>query len=98
MQSLVAYDAPVMRVVLDNLNIHRMASLYETSPAAGDCRIVKRLEPHHTAKPASWLNMVEIEFSVLTRELPPGTPRGPWGIGRSHRRLWGPTQRRQGHH
>ena len=64
----VAYPrAPVVRVVLDNLNTHRMASLYETFPAAEARRIVKRLEFHHTPKHASWLNMAEIEFSVLTR-------------------------------
>ena len=64
----VAYpDAPVVRVVLDNLNTHRMASLYETFPAAEARRIVRRLEFHHTPKHASWLNMAEIEFSVLTR-------------------------------
>ena len=60
--------APVIRVVLDNLNIHRMASLYETFPPAEARRIVKRLEFHHTPKHASWLNMAEIEFSILTRD------------------------------
>ena len=65
----VAYPhAPVIRVVLDNLNTHRVASLYETFPAAEARRIVKRLEFHHTPKHASWLNMAEIEFSVLTRD------------------------------
>ena len=64
----VAYpDAPVVRVVLDNLNTHRMASLYETFPAAEARRIAKRLEFHHTPKHASWLNMAEIEFSALSR-------------------------------
>ena len=64
----VAYPhAPVVRVVLDNLNTHRMAALYEAFPAAEARRIVKRLEFHHTPKHASWLNMAEIEFSVLTR-------------------------------
>ncbi len=64
----VAYpDATVIRVVLDNLNTHRMASLYETFPATEARRIVKRLEFHHTPKHASWLNMAEIEFSVLSR-------------------------------
>ena len=49
----VAYpDATVVRVVLDNLNTHRMASLYETFPAAEARRIVKRLEFHHTPKHA----------------------------------------------
>ena len=60
-------NSPVIRVVLDNLNTHRMASLYETFPAAEARRIVKRLEFHHTPKHASWLNMAEIEFSVLSR-------------------------------
>ena len=64
----VAYpDAPVVRLVLDNLNTHRMASLYETFPAAEARRIVKRLEFHHPPKHASWLNMAEIEFSALGR-------------------------------
>ena len=64
----VAYPhATVIRVVLDNLNTHRMASLYETFPAAEARRIVKRLEFHHTPKHASWLNMAEIEFSALSR-------------------------------
>ena len=74
----VAYpDAPVVRVVLDNLNTHRMASLYETFPAAEARRIVKRLEFHHTPKHASWLNMAEIEFSVLTRACLQGGTRTP---------------------
>ncbi len=64
----VAYPlTPVIRVVLDNLNTHRMASLYETFPAAEARLIVKRLEFHHTPKHASWLNMAEIEFSALSR-------------------------------
>ena len=60
-------DVPVVRVVLDNRNTHRMASLYETFPPAEARRIVKRLEFHHTPKHGSWLNMAEIEFSVLAR-------------------------------
>ena len=58
---------PVVRVVLDNLNTHRMASLYEAFPPAEARRIAKRLEFHHTPKHGSWLNMAEIEFSVLAR-------------------------------
>ena len=55
----VAYpDASAVRVVLDNLNTHRMASLDETWPAAEARRIVGRLEFHHTPKHASWLNPV----------------------------------------
>ena len=60
-------EISVIRVVLDNLNTHRMASLYETFPAAEARRIAKRLEFHHTPKHGSWLNMAEIEFSVLAR-------------------------------
>ena len=60
-------DVPVIRLVLDNLNTHRMASLYETFPAVEARRIAKRLEFHHTPKHGSWLNMAEIEFSVLAR-------------------------------
>ncbi len=60
-------EVPVVRLVLDNLNTHRMASLYETFPAAEARRIAKRLEFHHTPKHGSWLNMAEIEFSALAR-------------------------------
>ena len=60
-------DVPVVRLVLDNLNTHRKASLYETLPAPEARRIAKRLEFHHTPKHRSWLNMAEIEFSVLAQ-------------------------------
>jgi len=60
-------EVQVVRVVLDNLNTHRPASLYEAFPASEARRIVKRLEFHHTPKHGSWLNMAEIEFSVLSR-------------------------------
>ncbi len=60
-------DVPVIRLILDNLNTHRMASLYETFPAPEARRIARRLEFHHTPRHGSWLNMGEIEFSVLAR-------------------------------
>ena len=60
-------EVPVVRLVLDNLNTHRMASLYQTFPAAEARRIAKRLEFYYTPKHGSWLNMAEIEFSVLAR-------------------------------
>ena len=60
-------QACVVRLVLDNLNTHRTASLYETFPAEEARRIAKRLEFHYTPKHGSWLNMAEIEFSVLSR-------------------------------
>ena len=64
---------PVIRVVLDNLNTHRRASLYETFPPTEARRIAKRLEFHFTPKHGSWLNMAEIEFSVLARACPEET-------------------------
>ena len=60
-------EAEVVRVVLDNLNTHRRASLYETFPAEDARRIARRLEFHYTPNHGSWLNMAEIEFSVLSR-------------------------------
>ena len=63
-------EVPVVRLVLDNLNTHRMASLYETFSAAEARRIAQRLEFHYTPKQGSWLNMAEIEFSVLSRCCP----------------------------
>ena len=60
-------DVPVVRLVLDNLNTHRTASLYETFPPAEARRIARRLEFHYTPKHGSWLNMAEIEFSVFSR-------------------------------
>ena len=56
-----------IRVVLDNLNTHKPASLYETFEPKEARRIRKRLEFHYTPKHGSWLNMAEIEFSVLAR-------------------------------
>ena len=67
MRWLVDEAYPEVPVVLDNLNTHRAASLYETFPAADARRIAKRLEFHYTPKHGSWLNMAEIEFSVLSR-------------------------------
>ncbi len=60
-------DVPLVRVVLDNLNTHRTASLYQTFPAAEARRIARRLEFHYTPKHGSWLNMAEIEFSIFSR-------------------------------
>jgi hypothetical protein len=56
-----------VRVVMDNLNTHKPASLYVTFPPEEANRILKRLEFHYTPKHGSWLNMAEIEFSVFSR-------------------------------
>ena len=63
-----AYPAvEVVRVVLDNLNTHRKASLYEAFLAEEARRIARKLEFHHTPKHGNWLNMAKIEFSVISR-------------------------------
>ena len=54
-------EVQMVRVVLDNLNTHRRASLCETVPAGEAGRIAKRLEFHYTPKHGSWLNMAEID-------------------------------------
>jgi len=61
-------EAQVIRVVLDNLNTHTPASLYETFVPEEARRILRKLEFHYTPKHASWLNMAEIEISVLDRQ------------------------------
>jgi transposase len=61
-------DADVVRVVMDNLNTHRAAALYETFTPAEASRILKKLEFHYTPKHGSWLNMAEIELSILSRQ------------------------------
>jgi len=59
-------DAECIVLGLDNLNTHTPASLYEAFPPAEARRIAERLEIHHTPKHGSWLNMAEIELSVLS--------------------------------
>ena len=57
-----------IRVVLDNLSTHRAKNLYEAFPPEEARRILRRLEFHYTPTHASWLNMVEIEISVLASQ------------------------------
>lgn len=61
-------EAEVVRVVLDNLNTHTPAALYEVFAPEEARRLVRKLEFHYTPKHASWLNMAEIEISVLDRQ------------------------------
>jgi transposase len=61
-------DAEVIRVVMDNLNTHGPGSLYEAFEPAEAWRIWKKLEFHYTPKHGSWLNMAEIELSILQRQ------------------------------
>jgi hypothetical protein len=61
-------DAEKVVLVLDNLNTHTPASLYEAFEPERARRMIERLEIHYTPKHGSWLNMAEIELSVLARQ------------------------------
>ena len=61
-------DAAAIVLVTDNLNIHHPACLYERFPPAEARRIAERLEWHYTPEHGSWLNVAEIELSVLKRQ------------------------------
>jgi DDE superfamily endonuclease len=61
-------DALRGRVVLDNLNTHAPAALYDTFPPAEARRLRRRLDFHFTPKHGSWLNMAEIELAVFTQQ------------------------------
>jgi len=61
-------DADRIRVVLDNLSCHTGAALYEAFEATEARRILRKLEFHYTPKHGSWLNMAEIEISILGRQ------------------------------
>lgn len=61
-------DAEVITVILDNLNTHTYGSLYQAFAPDEARRIARKLDFHYTPKHASWLNMAEIEISVLSRQ------------------------------
>jgi hypothetical protein len=61
-------EAEKVVLVCDNLNTHKPASLYEAFPPEQARRIAEKLEWHYTPKHGSWLNMAEIELSVLSRQ------------------------------
>ena len=61
-------EAEKIRVVLDNLNTHTPAALYEAFEPEQARRILRKLEFHYTPKHASWLNQVEIELSVVHKQ------------------------------
>jgi DDE superfamily endonuclease len=60
--------ADKMVLVMDNLNTHQPASLYEAFAPAEARRLMERLEIHYTPKHGSWLNRAETELSVLTTQ------------------------------
>ena len=61
-------DAERIVLIMDQLNTHSPASLYEAFPPAEAKRLADKLEIHHTPKHGSWLNMAEIELSALQRQ------------------------------
>ena len=61
-------EAKKIRVVLDNLNTHTPAAFYETFPPEQTRRLTKKPEFHYTPEHSSWLNMAEVEISVLTEQ------------------------------
>jgi hypothetical protein len=61
-------DAEMIRLVLDNLNTHTPAALYEAFPPEEARRLAAKLEFHYTPKHGSWLNMAELEISALSRQ------------------------------
>jgi transposase len=71
MQELVDVHFPqaeVIRLVVDNLNTHTPAALYETFTPAEARRLTRKLDFHYTPKHGSWLNMAETELSILERQ------------------------------
>ena len=61
-------NAEKILLVCDNLNTHKPASLYKAFPPTEARRIAEKIEFHYTPKHGSWLNMAEIELSVLSRQ------------------------------
>jgi len=61
-------EAETIVLVMDNLNTHKKASLYEAFEPTEAKRVADKLEIHHTPKHGSWLNMAEIEMSVISRQ------------------------------
>jgi len=61
-------DAERITLVMDNLNTHGIASLYEAFDPETAFALAQRLEIHHTPRHGSWLNIAEIELSALTRQ------------------------------
>jgi DDE superfamily endonuclease len=61
-------DTEKIVLVMDNLNTHKLSTLYRAFPPEEARRLYERFEVHHTPKHASWLNMAECELSVLGRQ------------------------------
>jgi len=61
-------EAKVIVLLMDNLNTHKPASLYEAFEPAEARRLIEKLEIHYTPKHGSWLNMAETELSIVTKQ------------------------------
>ena len=61
-------DCKKVILVMDNLNTHSIASLYEAFSPDEALRLARKIEIHHTPKHGSWLNMAEIEIGVMSRQ------------------------------
>lgn len=61
-------QAPLVRLVCDNLNTHKTGSLYEAFGPKDARRLAKRLDIHYTPNHGSWLNIAEIELSALSKQ------------------------------
>ncbi len=61
-------NARKVKLVCDNLNTHNIASLYQAFPAPEAHRLARKLEIYHTPRNGSWLNVAEIELSVLSKQ------------------------------
>ena len=89
-------DAEKIRLVVDNLNVHTPASFYERFPPEQAHRLARRVEFCYTPVHGSWLNMAEIEISVLVRQCL-GSRRIPdAGILRREARAWCEERNRLG--
>ena len=91
-------EADVIRVILDNLNTHKIASLYEAFAPAEARRIARKLELHYTPKHGSWLNMAEIELSVLQQQCLDRRMPDADTLTARNRGLGTSTQRGESHH
>ena len=79
-------------LVMDNLNTHHPASLYEAFEPAEALRIAKRLEIHYTPKHGSWLNIAEIELGVLARQCLDRRIPSQGSLGAGNRSMAGATE------
>jgi hypothetical protein len=70
-------DAEVIVLIMDQLNTHSPASLYQAFGPEEAHRIARKLEIHHTPKHGSWLDVAEVELSALARQLPDRVPDLP---------------------